>query len=79
MVEEMKQYKDKHSDSGVVAYAIDAGSIAIKFQDGGVYLYDGSNPGAAHVAAMQCLAVEGQGLNTYVNKFVRDHYSARLE
>lgn len=74
----MRRYKDIHRDSGVVAYDIGPGSIVIRFRDGGVYLYDGSNPGAAHVAEMRHLATTGEGLNTYINKFVRDRYAARL-
>jgi hypothetical protein len=75
----MNRYGDRHGDSGVVAYLAGPGSITVRFRDGCVYLYDDSNPGARHVAEMQRLATRGQGLNTYINKFVRGRYAARLE
>jgi hypothetical protein len=74
----MQPYKDIGGDSGVAAYEIGAGSITVQFSDGGTYLYNGSAPGAAHVAKMQRLAVAGDGLNTYINQYVREHYAARI-
>jgi hypothetical protein len=75
----MNRYRDRHGDSGVVAYCIGPGSITVRFRDGCAYLYDDSNPGPVHVAQMQRLATRGEGLNTYINRFVRDRYAARLE
>ena len=74
----MQPYKDRSGTSGVVAYEIGAGSVTVQFSDGGKYLYDGSAPGAAHVAKMQRLAVTGDGLNTYINRYVREHYAAKI-
>lgn len=74
----MRPYQDTDDESGVVAYRIGAGSITIRFRSGGTYLYDASAPGAAHVAEMQRLARAGDGLNTYINKYVRKNYAAML-
>jgi hypothetical protein len=74
----MRRYRDSHGDSGVAAYELTPDSITVRFVDGCVYLYDGSRPGAEHVAEMQRLAVAGVGLNTYINQFVRDCYAAKL-
>ncbi len=60
-------------DSGIAAYEIGPGSITIRFSTGGTYLYDGSAPGAWHVAQMQRLARAGDGLNTYINQHVREN------
>jgi hypothetical protein len=65
-------------DSGIAAYEIGPGWIKIRFTDGGTYLYDDSAPGAVHVREMQRLAQSGEGLNTYINKHVRENYAARL-
>lgn len=74
----MKQYKDIDGDSSVVAYEIGHGSIIVQFLTGSTYLYDGSNPGAAHVAEMQRLAQTGDGLNAYINRHVRKNYAKKL-
>lgn len=74
----MQAYRDVKGDSGISAYESGPGWIKIRFRDGGVYLYDGSSPGAAHVIRMQALAQDGNGLNTYINKHVRENYAARL-
>lgn len=42
-------------------------------------LYDGRHPGTVHVLEMQRLADGGQGLNTYINQYVRDDYAERLD
>lgn len=75
---DMQPYKDIDGDSGVAAYEIGQGSITVQFSKGGTYLYNGSAPGAAHVAEMQRLAQAGDGLNAYINKYVRKNYAAKL-
>ena len=65
-------------DSGVAAYEVGPGWIVIRFHHGGSYRYDESHPGAEHVLEMQRLADAGEGLNTYINRFVREDYAARL-
>lgn len=75
----MQRYRDIQADSGVAAYEIGPGSIAVRFHRGGTYLYDGRAPGAAHVAEMQRRARAGAGLNTYINQHVRGHFAAKLD
>lgn len=67
----MPQYKDIDGDSGVAAYEIGVGTITVKFLKGGSYLYNSFKPGAALVTETQRLAQAGDGLNAYINKFVR--------
>lgn len=74
----MPIYKDTDGDSGVYSYDIGNGSITVTFSKGGSYLYDGSAPGATHVTAMIDLAQSGNGLNAYINKYVRGNYAAKL-
>jgi hypothetical protein len=73
----MQQYNDINGDSGVAAYEIGADSITVQFLKGGTYVYNGSKPGAAHVAEMQRLAQAGDGLSTYINKFVRKDFAEK--
>jgi hypothetical protein len=74
----MRPYKDTDDDSGVSGYEIGQGSIVVQFQKGGTYVYNAFRPGAAHVAEMQRLAQLGDGLNAYINKFVKKRFAAKL-
>jgi hypothetical protein len=74
----MQPYMDLNGDSGVATYEVGQDSITIQFSRGGTYLYTNSVPGAMHVAEMKRLAETGDGLNTYINKYVRKNYAAKL-
>ena len=74
----MQPYGSPGNDSGIVAYACGPHWIDIRFRHGGMYRYDDRHPGALHVMQMQRLAEAGDGLNTYINRYVRDDYAARL-
>lgn len=74
----MRQYKTLNHDTGVVAYETANDSISIKFRDGSVYLYTVKSTGAAAITEMKKLAEKGEGLTTYINQHVREHYQAKL-
>jgi hypothetical protein len=75
----MQKYADVSGDAGVGAYEIGPDSITLEFKKGGTYLYNNIRPGRAHVRNMTPLAVAGDGLTTYVNKYVSDNYFKRLK
>ena len=62
----MSRYANLSGRSGVVAYEIHRGSIAVEFQGGERYAYTASSAGADAVAEMQRLARAGRGLSTYI-------------
>jgi hypothetical protein len=72
----MQPYKNR--DSGIRAFEIHKSDIILEFKDGGGYLYDYVKPGRKHVEQMKKLALKGEGLATYVNQHVREHYKAKL-
>lgn len=74
----MTPYKDLNGDSGVMAYEIGDGYITVAFSKGGVYHYNAERPGLSQVVEMQRLAESGNGLNAYINKFVRKNYADKL-
>lgn len=74
----MQIYKDIGGDSGIKAYEIAQGSIIVDFERGGSYLYTNESAGADHIAEMQRLAQLGDGLNSYINKYVRKAYARKL-
>ncbi|HKO89026.1 MAG TPA: hypothetical protein VJU83_11000 [Burkholderiales bacterium] len=74
----MKRYKNLGGDAGIRAYEIDEGAITIQFEDGSTYRYTDSVTGADHILEMRRLADAGEGLTTYINRFVRERYAKKL-
>ncbi|MEJ7806966.1 MAG: hypothetical protein WKG03_13720 [Telluria sp.] len=72
----MKKYRRLAGDSGVLAYALGAEAIRVKFMDGKVYTYSYASCGRAHVEQMTLLAEAGRGLSTYISKYVRERYES---
>lgn len=73
----MEQYQNLGGDSGVTGYEIGPDFIRVQFKGGATYLYDYSQPGAADVEEMKQLAVQGQGLGSYISRVVRKRYAAK--
>ncbi|MDZ7692355.1 MAG: hypothetical protein U5K69_14670 [Balneolaceae bacterium] len=70
----MKPYKDLDGDSGVAAYEIGDQSIKVQFKSGSAYLYTYASAGAGHIEKMKQLAKAGDGLNSYINRNVKNDY-----
>jgi hypothetical protein len=62
----MKRYRNLGGDSGVSAYEIKTGSVAVRFASGETYVYTDQRAGADDVRTMQNLAMSGQGLSTFI-------------
>lgn len=75
----MEPYRDWDNDSGVRAFEISNGQIDVQFKSGAVYRYTSSSVGPANLERMVTLARAGEGLNSFINKVVRNAYSARLQ
>jgi hypothetical protein len=69
----MQPYRNVAGDSGIAAYEIRRDGILVQFVNGGIYLYDDSAPGRAHVEEMKRLARSGRGLSTYISRFASDY------
>ena len=73
----MQRYRDVQGDSGVVAYETGPDHIRVKFKHGGTYEYDYASTGEFPVERMKVLAASGQGLATFISKFVKAKYVRR--
>ncbi|HRD69293.1 MAG TPA: hypothetical protein PK657_04045 [Legionella sp.] len=74
----MDAYLNRSGVSGVIAYEIGTDFIKVKFQRSNcVYLYNYQVPGARHVEAMKEKAIDGNGLATYINRYVSDKYYSK--
>lgn len=74
----MQTYANRGGDSGIRGFTLTPNSITVVFSDGSEYLYDNVRPGQSAVQQMRALAHAGQGLNEYINRYVRGNYAARL-
>lgn len=74
----MRYYKNLGGNSGVHAFEIERKSIKVQFRDGSVYLYNYLLPGVSEVESMKNLAIQGKGLNSYINSYVKKRYASKL-
>jgi hypothetical protein len=73
----MERYKNLGGDSNVNAYELGDGSITVRFNDGSHYQYTNQSAGAAAIASMQQLAVQGRGLNSFIMRYARKAYARK--
>ena len=71
----MIPYKNITGNSGVQAYEIGPNYITVKFtKTARTYTYSYSKAGKEYVETMKRLAENGAGLNSFINRFVRNLY-----
>ena len=74
----MTKYGNKGSDSGVSGYEIHDNGITVEFSTGAQYLYTNESAGKANIDTVKELAVGGEGLNGFINKYVKKLYQSQL-
>jgi hypothetical protein len=71
----MQRYKNLNGDSNVESFEIGGDHILVKFfGTARLYRYSYSKAGAYHVEQLKSLALNGRGLNSYINKNTRELY-----
>lgn len=70
----MQPYRNLDGHSGVTAYELGTDWIRVWFVNGEDYRYSAASAGTEHVRNMQVLAEAGEGLASYISKFVHDDY-----
>ncbi len=73
----MEPYKNLGGNSGIEAYEIGPDFIRVQFSDNSVYCYTYEKPGPENVEHMKQLAVDGRGLNSFINTTVRYDYARK--
>lgn len=74
----MQRYKNLGGDSGVSAYEIGAESITVRFSTGTLYRYTYRSAGSASIEKMKLFAAAGEGLNSYIKRYVNNGYESKL-
>jgi len=71
----MERYRNSGGDSGVSSFEIGADYITVKFSGSfRSYRYSYRKAGQNHVETMKRLARSGNGLNSYINRHVKNLY-----
>jgi len=71
----MERYRNSGRDSGVSSFEIGADYITVKFSGSfRSYRYSYRKAGQNHVETMKRLARNGSGLNSYINRYVKNLY-----
>lgn len=70
----MQRYANRSGGSGVSAYEIGTNYIRVMFSTGSIYQYSYRKAGQYHVDKMKTLAIQGSGLNSYINNNVKFKY-----
>ncbi|GAA4736904.1 hypothetical protein [Flavisolibacter ginsenosidimutans] len=74
----MTPYANLNGNSGVRAYQVGTNLIDVQFSDWSVYRYTYSSTGANYIEEMKRLAIAGRGLNSFIGKYVKKNYAAKL-
>ena len=71
----MQRYGNYGGDSGVEAFEIGADYIVVKFyKTVQTYTYSYESAGVEAVEHMKELAIKGEGLNEYINRYAKYKY-----
>ena len=73
----MERYKNLSGKSKITSYSIDENSITILFDNESFYLYSIMKVGLANMNQMKKLALQGLGLNSFINKNVSKLYDKK--
>lgn len=74
----MIKYADLDHDSSIAGFETTADSITIYFKDNSVYLYNYQVTGSHHIIQMNLLAHRGEGLNSYIMKYVKTKFARKI-
>lgn len=73
----MERYQDIDGDSGVVGYETGPDFIRVQFKDASIYTYTYASARTQNIEQMKQLAAAGDGLNAFINKYVKKKYAQK--
>jgi hypothetical protein len=73
----VQRYRNVNGGSAIAAYETGPDYIRVTFKHGATYEYDYASTGEFQVERMKLLAASGQGLATFISKFVKTNYARR--
>lgn len=73
----METYKNLGGDSGILYFEIGSDYIRVEFDDEAIYTYTYASAGEYNIEEMKKIATSGEGLNSFINKYVRKKYASK--
>ena len=73
----MESYTNVGGNSGIINYEIGQNFIKVEFVDGSIYRYTYASAGSANIEYMKQLARQGHGLNSFINKNIKNLYAEK--
>jgi hypothetical protein len=73
----MTPYKNLNGDSRVAGYHLSPGAIEVFFRDRYAYTYTEAIAGEDVITRMRVLALQGRGLNDFINRHARTAYVSK--
>ena len=67
----MRKYAQPAGPAGVTGFEFGPDSITLRFADGALQRYTEQDLGRARIARMKRLAVEGRGLDAFIERHIR--------
>jgi len=72
-------YKNLSGNSGVSAFEMGIDFIKVYFKNRTIYLYNNKRTGEQNIQRMKSLALRGKGLNTLINKNLKNRFAKKLK
>jgi hypothetical protein len=66
----MRPYRNLNDNSSVLAFEIGSDSIKVMFSHG-IYTYSYDSTGQENIERMKTLALNGKGLNTFIDEYIK--------
>lgn len=70
----MTPYRNLGMNSGIIGYELGDDYIRVQFSSGAIYQYSYAKAGVQHVQTTKQIAMQGYGLDSYINRHVRKLY-----
>lgn len=70
----MQAYLNNSGNSAIKEFEIGEDYIRVKFKTDKIYKYSYKSADVARIEQMKILALNGSGLNSYINRFVKNDY-----
>lgn len=70
----MQPYNNSRGGSNIISYEIGNDFIIVQFKDFKKYKYSYQSAGQPYVERMKEFAINGSGLNSFINKYVKKLY-----
>lgn len=74
----MQKYSNLSGKSGVTGFQIYEAAVAVEFSGKQTYLYSYQSAGVENVEKMKRLARKGEGLATFISRYVPHDYARKL-